>query len=87
MRITQITVEYGCTWNLGSYSSVRPALSLTAELEEGESPDQVRQELHEQAKSHVEAAIDAALVQTGQKPQFGREALRQAQDEEIEVAF
>lgn len=42
MKVTTITVKRGTTVNLGDYESERLDVSLSAELEEGEDPDQVK---------------------------------------------
>src|SRR5215208_8322371 len=61
MRITQITVSYGETQSLPEYSNVKPSLTLTAVLEDGDDPEDEEFELCEYARASVHAQIDAAL--------------------------
>lgn len=70
VTIKQITIEYGYTFNLGNYSSVRPVVTLTADLAEGDEPDLVVLDLQEQARLAVEDEIDAALTLQGKPPYF-----------------
>jgi len=65
MKITQITVSYGETQSLPEYSNVKPALTLTATLDEGDSPGEVEQLLWNQAKHAVREQIDLALEANG----------------------
>lgn len=68
--IKQITIEYGYTFNLGNYSSVRPAVTFTAELAAGDEPKLVTEFLQEQARAAVEKEIDATLELQGKAPYF-----------------
>lgn len=68
--IKQITIEYGYTFNLGNYSSVRPAVTFTADLAEGENVEAVTRALQDQARTAVEAEIDAALKLQGKALHF-----------------
>lgn len=61
MNITQITVSYGQTQSLPEYSNVKPNLTLTAVLDEGDDPATVEALLWQHAKESVYAQIDAAL--------------------------
>lgn len=61
MQITQITVSYGETQSLPEYSNVKPSITLTAVIEEGDVPVLVEAELWQQAKESVYAQIDTAL--------------------------
>jgi hypothetical protein len=61
MKITQITVSYGETQSLPEYSNVKPALTLTAVLDEGDDAQAVENDLWLQAKLNVREQIDLAL--------------------------
>ena len=61
MNITQITVSYGETRSLPEYSNVKPNLTLTAVLNDGDDPAAVEAELWTQVKNAVHAQIDQAL--------------------------
>lgn len=67
MNITQITVSYGETQSLPEYSNVKPNITITAVLDEGDSPGEVEQLLWNQAKAAVHAQIDLAL-EASEKP-------------------
>ena len=73
MNITSITVSYNRTQNLENYSNVRPGLTLTAELDEFDDPDDIRQQLLCQARGFVEEACDQALEAEGQAAKFSNE--------------
>ena len=68
--IKTITIEYGYTFNLGNYSSCRPAVTLTAELAEDENPYDAIGRLQGDARLLVEDEIDAVLAQSGRAPHF-----------------
>lgn len=68
--IKTITIEYGYTFNLGNYSSVRPACTLTAELAEGDNPQIITAYLRNEARLNVEDEIDTLLMQSGRAPHF-----------------
>lgn len=51
MRIKEISVSIGRTHNLGNYESGRIDVSMKADVEQGESPDEVVSKLA--AKVHV----------------------------------
>ena len=72
MAIKTITFEYGYTFNLGNYSSVRPVVTFTSEIQEGDDPDRILAELQEWARAEVEGEIDRALVLSGKAPHFER---------------
>jgi hypothetical protein len=68
--IKTITIEYGYTFNLGNYSNVRPIVTLTAELADGDVPDIVIQTLQDKARREVENQIDFVLRQANKAPHF-----------------
>lgn len=61
MRLTQITVSYGETQSLPEYSNCKPALTLTASLDETDDPVACEAALWEQARTSVHTQVDAAL--------------------------
>ena len=61
VNITQITVSYGETQSLPEYSNVKPAITLTAVLNDGDDLALVEGELWTQAKNAVREQIDLAL--------------------------
>lgn len=70
MEIERITVQYGRVWSLGNYNNVKPEVTVTALLQDGDDPLRVQAELQQQAQGHVEAIIDQALEQQGDAPEF-----------------
>jgi len=70
MHITQITVSYGETQSLPEYSNVKPNLTITATLDEGDSPGEVEQLLWNEAKAAVHAQIDFALEANGKPAKY-----------------
>jgi hypothetical protein len=70
MKITQITVSYGATQSLPEYSNVKPNLTLTATLDEGDVPGEVEAELWAHVRSEVHAQIDLALEASGQPARY-----------------
>lgn len=70
MKITQVTVSYGETQSLPEYSNVKPSLTLTATLDEGDDPRGVELWLWEQAKNAVHAQIDTALEANGKAAKY-----------------
>lgn len=57
MKVTQITVNAGRTFNnpYESYSNLRPEVTLTASLDEGEDPQAAAKALQSQAETLVES--------------------------------
>lgn len=81
-QIKTITIEYTYTYNLGNYSSVKPAMTITAELAEGDDREQVALDLRNQARYEVQTEIDLALIREGRQPHFYRgEGKAPAQEE------
>jgi hypothetical protein len=72
MKLTTVSVRYGRTQSLESYSNVRPEITLSAELEDGDDPEAVRATLLVEARAFVEEAVDQALEQGGQAAKFER---------------
>lgn len=73
MNITQITVSYGETQSLPEYSNVKPNLTITATLDEGDSPGETEQLLWNQAKAAVREQIDLALEANGKAAKWSDE--------------
>lgn len=65
MKVTTITVEAGRTFNhpYENYGNLRPALSITAQLEEGEDWEACARTLQAQAEAQIEMH-KYALLQT-----------------------
>lgn len=61
MNITQVTVSWQQTQSLPAYSNIKPGLTLTAQLQDGDNIDEVIVALRDQARSFVETHIDEAL--------------------------
>ena len=83
--IKTITIEYGYTFNLGNYSSCRPAVTLAAELVDGENLEQVAIQLQTTARVLVENEIDGTLRQSGRAPHFKQ--LRESPKDPYDKAF
>lgn len=73
MNITQITVSYGETQSLPEYSNVKPNLTLTAVLQDGDDPTEAEQLLWSQAKAAVREQIDLALEANGKAAKWSTE--------------
>jgi len=73
MQITQITVSYGETQSLPEYSNVKPSITLTAILNEGELAEEVETELWNMAKESVREQIDLALEGSGKAAKWSDE--------------
>lgn len=73
MNITQITVSYGETQSLPEYSNVKPNLTITATLGDGELTEEVETELWKMAKESVHAQIDLALEASGKAAKYSTE--------------
>lgn len=61
MIITQVTVSWQQTQSLPEYSNIKPGLTLTAQLQDGDNVDEVVLALRDQARRFVEEHIDEAL--------------------------
>lgn len=70
MKIESINVQYSQTQSLSGYCNVRPGLGLTVTLEEGDNPDDVRDQVLRDLKARVRAEVDEALEQDGQPPRY-----------------
>jgi hypothetical protein len=73
VRRTTITVRYGRTQSLESYSNVRPEITLGAELDEGDDPEAAKAQLFAEARAFVEEAIDQAVEWDGRGAKFSKE--------------
>jgi hypothetical protein len=73
MKITQITVSYGETQSLPEYSNVKPAITLTGMLDEGDDAAAVEADLWLQAKLSVREQIDLALEANGKAAKWSEE--------------
>lgn len=70
MKITQITVGYGETQSLPEYCNVKPSITLTAALEDGEDEAVARQQLMALARRAVHEEVDNALEDAGRKTKY-----------------
>ena len=73
MKRTSITVGITRTQSLGNYSNVRPTITQTVELDEGDDEEAIRSQLKAEAQDFVEALIDEALEADGQRARFSNE--------------
>lgn len=73
MRLTTITVSYGQTQSLPEYSNVKPSMTLSAELGEGDDPEAIKAALLAEARAFVQAAIDDALEINEQPARYSAE--------------
>jgi hypothetical protein len=79
LNITQITVSYGETQSLPEYSNVKPNLTITAALDEGDNPEVIEEVLWEQVKAAVHEQIDQALEGSGMAAKYSTEPRFQVQ--------
>lgn len=70
MKLTQITVSYGATQSLPEYSNVKPNLTLTATLDDGDDPEQIEAQLWDMAKVAVHEQVDQALEASDQAAKY-----------------
>lgn len=73
MRITEITVSWQETAGLGDYSNVRPGVTLTATLDEGDDPAAWREALLIEARRAVQEQVDQALEAMGKPAKWSAE--------------
>lgn len=57
MQITSITYNRGATINTGNFNSVRVDISATAEVPEGEAPDDAMERLKDFVEDKVRAEV------------------------------
>jgi|SRR6185295_11965170 len=70
MRITQVTVSYGETVGLPEYSNVKPLLTLTATVNDGDDPAAIEADLWQQCRAAVQAQADATLEQNDRPAKY-----------------
>jgi hypothetical protein len=73
MKLTQITVSYGQTQSLPEYSNVKPLISLSATIDDGDDPAEVEALLKARAKASVHEQIDDALELNGMAAKYSQE--------------
>ena len=66
MKITDITVSYGITQSLPGYCNTKPALTLTAHIDEGDDALKVEAFLFDHARCIVHEQADQALEAAGE---------------------
>lgn len=72
MQITQVTVSYARTESLSNYCNIKPGITLTATLQEGDDPGMVEEDLIETAQTTVHDLIDTAREADGLSPKYYR---------------
>lgn len=70
MRITQVTLNFTETCNLGDYSNTKPSIELTALLDAGDDVHVVIDELVATAKSVIHDKIDEELEKVDRAPKY-----------------
>lgn len=70
MRITQITINFTETCNLGDYSNTKPSVELTAILDAGDDVQAVLGELVATAKGVIHDKIDDELERVDKPPKY-----------------
>lgn len=70
VNITQITVSYGETQSLPEYSNVKPNITLTAVLQNGDDPAEAEALLWQHARTAVQDQIDSALESCGRAAKY-----------------
>lgn len=63
MKVTAVTVEYSRLLNLGDYNNVRLEAGISADIEEGEMPEEALREL----TATVREAVREALLEVARK--------------------
>lgn len=76
MKLTTVTVSFARTQSLGNYSNVKPSITLTAELEDGDDPDAAKTALYAEARAFVEEAVDLAIEADGDAAKFDQTSPR-----------
>jgi hypothetical protein len=61
----EVTIKYARKFNMGNYQSMDIEISYTASLEEGETPDQVAEQLIEHAHYMVGKEHQEIIKNTG----------------------
>ncbi|MBX3014837.1 MAG: hypothetical protein KF832_25175 [Caldilineaceae bacterium] len=70
MHITQITINFSETCNLGDYSNTKPSVELTAQLDVTDDVHVVLDELVTTAKGVIHEKIDNELERVGKPPKY-----------------
>lgn len=73
MKLTAITITYGETQSLPEYSNVKPAITLSATLDEADDPAEAEALLWQHAKESVHNQIDLALEANGKAAKYSTE--------------
>ena len=71
MKMTEIRVTLGYTYNLGDYSNVRPEVTLTSEVDS--DANNVLNDLYQMAREHCHRVIDDALEAEEKPAHFSEE--------------
>jgi hypothetical protein len=67
MQIKQIQVTYTRTHNLGNYSSLKPEVTLSATLDEGDDPKTCLDQLMALARAQIAAEVAKAQPAPAEK--------------------
>ncbi len=70
MRITQVTVDFTETCNIGDYSNTKPSIELTAVLDAADDVHVVIEDLVTLAKGVLHEKIDEELELVGRAPKY-----------------
>lgn len=67
VKITVVRVGVSVSINLGNYTSIKPTVTMEAELEDGDTPERVTAALHKKCKDYLRKA---APSYTGMKTEI-----------------
>lgn len=70
IQITSVQVHFTWTWNMGDYSNIKPGVTLTASVEDGQDPAEIAAALGRMARTFVAGQIDETLEAEGRRPYF-----------------
>lgn len=73
LTITEIRVSWAETTSLPEYNNVKPALSLTAQLDEDDDPEVVYRALMDRCRVFVQEEVDCALERAGKSARYSPE--------------
>lgn len=70
MKITQVSFGMTVTESLPEYRNVKPSITLTAEIGDGESAEHILEELRSRVRSQLENEVDRYCERLGIPPRF-----------------
>jgi hypothetical protein len=62
MKITSVSASFGFTKNLGNYQTLRADATVTAEVETGESAEEVFSKIFQEAKNQVKTQVEGGVA-------------------------